>query len=230
MSKKGLYYSKGTHSQEYRAGQGKELPELRQLFIKQQERVKPRDIPKTSEERAYRELLKEAVKPPSVKMAESEQRKVLAEAEQARRARKEQNLEDIAQMARIFPENNAETRAMLEKFLSEVARGREDEKGEQPPEYTLSPEEEKVPSTPRQSRIEKILKDASTKQSLASNLNKLLGRKKGAHTSTGIKILEKYLANPKDLERLIQKQEDAGVNIDASFKDELMNLAGEADA
>jgi hypothetical protein len=163
-------------------------------------------------------------------MAESEQRKVLAEAEQARRARKEQNLEDIAQMARIFPENNAETRAMLEKFLSEVARGREDEKGEQPPEYTLSPEEEKVPSTPRQSRIEKILKDASTKQSLASNLNKLLGRKKGAHTSTGIKILEKYLANPKDLERLIQKQEDAGVNIDASFKDELMNLAGEADA
>jgi hypothetical protein len=135
-------------------------------------------------------------------------------------------------MARIFPENNAETRAMLEKFLSEVAKGRGEAtgEGEQPPEYSLSPEEEKVPSTPRQSRIEKILKDASKQQSLAANINKLLGRKKGAHVSTGIKILEKYLANPKDLERLIQKQEDTGANIEKSFKEELMNLAGEADA
>ena len=229
MSKKGLYYTKGKHSQEYRAGKDKELPELRQLFMKQQERIKPRDIPKTGEERAYRELVKESVKPPSVKMAEAEQRKMLMEAERARRAKKEKNLEDIAQMARIFPESSAETQAMLEKFLSEVSKGRGEAsgEGEQPPKYKLTEEEEKQPSTPRQSSLEKMLKTASTKQSLATNINNLLGRRKGQHVAGGIKILEKYIANPADLRRLIKKQEDAGANIDDSFKAELMNLAEE---
>ena len=220
MSKKGLYYTKGKHSQEYRVGQGKELPELRQLFIKQQERIKPRDIPKTSEERAYRELIKEAVKPPSVKMAEAEMKKMAEEARKAQMEKRERQMEDIATMARMFPASSAEQKAMLEKFLSEMGTRSE---ASAPPSYAslLTPAEKLRNLTPEEDLLETELTNASTKQPLSKNLNNLFNTPR-SKTTTGLKVLNKLSAD--GLRRALKNADDNGRVLDDDFKRAIRQL------
>ena len=110
-------------------GQGNELKQLRKQLVKNTNRIRPRDIPKSSEERIYREILMDSLKPPSVKMKEAEEKQT-AEAEkqvrkgakEARRLRKEENLQDIANTVRIFPDMTRAQMEMLARFIEEVQR------------------------------------------------------------------------------------------------------------
>lgn len=239
MSKKGLYFSKQKHSAQIGVGKDKEVPaELLQQYLKGQERIRPMAVPRTSEEIAYRQRLKEKFKPPSVKIAEAEERKRLEDEMKAKREKREKQMEDIATASRLFPALTAENQARLEKLIDEIKTSakiepkeevREGEEEELPPYSETVKEMSKTP-TPQRETLKETLDNSSKKGHLARNLNNLLGREKGSHTRLGITELEGILKSPDAIvriEKLISNAESKGRPIDEPFKRQLRALAEE---
>ena len=212
MSSKGLYFNKQKHSSQHEGRRDKELPsQIMKQYLMGQERVKPRATPRTTEELLYRQRLQENVKPPSVKMAEEEERKRKEEERKAEEARKEARMEDIAKATKTLP-------ALAKKLIEET-----EAKGENPPSYEtlLTPAERQRAFVPEEKDIEKELGDASKTQPLSKNLNNLFNTPR-SKTTTGIKVINKLSAD--GLKKALKNADDNGRVLDAEFKKAIRNI------
>jgi hypothetical protein len=180
----------------------KELPSsIMKQYLLGQERVKPRAVPKTTEEALYRQRIQEKLKPPSVKMFEEEARKAKEEARKAEEARKETRMEEIITGLKAIPEKLGEAKI----------------EGEKPPSYEslLTPAEKRRGFTPEETDIETNLLNASRTQPLSKNLNNLFNTPR-SKTTTGIKLVNKLSAD--GLRRALKNADDNGRVLDAEFK------------
>jgi hypothetical protein len=211
-----LYFTKGKHSAEVMANQERELPGLRDVLIRNLQRVQPRAEPRTQEEALYRQRMAERVKPPSVKMAEK-----------AERDRKMAEAAALRQMAEARAAERDRILASLEKGVSGLPQNLSDlmAQREAPPSYTLSDEEVRAPPTKEVEDLEARL-TAVSKQTLARNLNKLFGtRTTGKYN---IKVLGKLSA--RGIENAIQNAIDTGRDgdIDPDFLAEVRKYSKES--
>jgi hypothetical protein len=189
----------------------KELPSIIiKRYLQGQERIKPRATPRTTEELLYRQRLQEKLKPPSVKMAEAEERLRKEEERIREAARKEARMEEIAIATKALP-----------GLMEEMAK--KEGVSEQPPSYEtlLTPAERQRGFVPEERTIEKELSDASKTQTLSKNLNNLFNTPRNK-TTTGIKVVNKLSAD--GLRKALKNADDNGRVLDGEFKKAIRNI------